>query len=163
MEERLLTKCENSISANNIINMLTANDIASRQHDEKQDQNFGAYGPTPGIAIYVYEKDYRKALEIITPVLEQNNENTIFCPRCGSENIAPISRKHDYGTILGSLCLFFFIAPAVYYAWTKGNSYPIGNIIAWIMVAIGLVLLLISSFYSNNQKCSNCGKRFHHR
>ena len=65
MKERLLIKCDTTIYADEITNLLIENNIVSRQHDEGQDQNPGAYGAITGIAIYVFEKDYEKAVEII--------------------------------------------------------------------------------------------------
>ncbi len=44
-----------------ITNLLIENNIVSRQHDEGQDQNPGAYGAITGIAIFVFEKDYEKS------------------------------------------------------------------------------------------------------
>ena len=63
MKERLLIKCDTTIYADEITNLLIENNIVSRQHDEGQDQNPGAYGAITGIAIYVFEKDYEKAVE----------------------------------------------------------------------------------------------------
>ena len=56
MKERLLIKCDTTIYADEITNLLIENNIVSRQHDEGQDQNPGAYGAITGIAIYVFEK-----------------------------------------------------------------------------------------------------------
>ena len=58
MNERLLCKCPNNIVAHKVVSILTNDDIVFRQHDETNDPRIGAYGPTPGIAIYVFEKDY---------------------------------------------------------------------------------------------------------
>ena len=54
MKERLLIKCDTTIYADEITNLLIENNIVSRQHDEGQDQNPGAYGAITGIAIYVF-------------------------------------------------------------------------------------------------------------
>ena len=43
MKERLLIKCDTTIYADEITNLLIENNIVSRQHDEGQDQNPGAY------------------------------------------------------------------------------------------------------------------------
>ena len=55
MNDVLLFRCSSSIEAVNITNILEVNEIAFRQHDETMDQRVGAYGPNPGIAIYVAE------------------------------------------------------------------------------------------------------------
>ena len=68
MDEKLLLKCENSIRAYKIVNLLNKHNIALRQHDESQDPRVGAYGAVTGIAIYVFAKDYEKALSIVSPI-----------------------------------------------------------------------------------------------
>lgn len=69
MNEKLLIKCDTTIFADEITDLLVENNIVSRQHDEGKDQRPGAYGPITGIAIYVFEKDYEKAVEIINLLL----------------------------------------------------------------------------------------------
>ena len=44
MKEILLIKCDTTIYADEITNLLIENNIVSRQHDEGQDQRPGAYG-----------------------------------------------------------------------------------------------------------------------
>lgn len=61
MNEKLLCKCTNITTAHNVANILENDDIVFRRHDETTDTRTGAYGPMPGIAIYVFEKDYEKA------------------------------------------------------------------------------------------------------
>ena len=53
MKEILIYKCKNGIVVNRIVNVLDANSIAYRQHDETVDKQPGALWPHPGIAIYV--------------------------------------------------------------------------------------------------------------
>ena len=62
MKEILLIKCDTTIYADEITNLLIENNIVSRQHDEGQDQRPGAYGAITGIAIYVYEKIMKRLL-----------------------------------------------------------------------------------------------------
>ncbi len=165
MDERLLVKCKNSIYANNIVNMLESNNIASRQHDELQDQCPGAYGAITGIAIYVYEKDYAKAKEIAAPIIKEMNEVKPFCPKCGSENATPINRKYGYGTITTVISILLMIIPGVYYAWTKGGepNSPILNNIALAVAIVGVILAFAGMLYSTNYKCNDCGKKFTYR
>lgn len=61
MNEKLLCKCTNITTAHNVVSILENDDIVFRRHDETTDTRTGAYGPMPGIAIYVFEKDYEKA------------------------------------------------------------------------------------------------------
>lgn len=61
MDERLLIKCENTIVADEVVELLHAHGIVSRQHDESQDPRIGAYGPLTGISIFVFERDNEQA------------------------------------------------------------------------------------------------------
>ncbi len=63
MNEKLLCKCTNITTVHNVVSILENDDIVFRRHDETTDTRTGAYGPMPSIAIYVFEKDYEKALE----------------------------------------------------------------------------------------------------
>lgn len=96
MKERLLIKCDTTIYADEITNLLIENNIVSRQHDEGQDQNPGAYGAITGIAIYVFEKDYEKAVEIINPIIDSRNESHVWCPKCGSYNVSTIAVSNNF-------------------------------------------------------------------
>ena len=81
MNEMLLCKCPSSIKAHNVVSILKNNNIVFRQHDETNNPRTGGYGPTPGIAIYVFEKDYEKALKLIEPIVNSSTESTKpFCP-----------------------------------------------------------------------------------
>jgi len=165
MREILLLKCKNSICADEIVNLLNTHNIALRQHDESQDPRVGAYGAVTGIAIYVFAKDYEKALDIINPVLKDMNNSGTFCPKCGSEDVAPIIRNHNYGTILTLLCLFLILIPGIYMVLANkfGLKSPIGNSIALVMVSLGFVLMFAIKYYNVNYKCEKCGKKFNHR
>ena len=96
MKERLLIKCDTTIYADEITNLLIENNIVSRQHDEGQDQNPGAYGAITGIAIYVFEKDYEKAVEIINPIVDSRNKSHVWCPKCGSYNVSAIAVSNNF-------------------------------------------------------------------
>lgn len=165
MHEILLLKCKNNICADEIVNLLNAHNIALRQHDESQDPRAGAYGAVTGIAIYVFAKDYEKALDIINPALKEKNNSSTFCPKCGSEDVTPIIRNHDYRTILTLLCLFLILIPGIYITWANkfGFRSPIGNNIALVMVSLGFVLMFAIKYYNVNYKCEKCGKKFNHR
>ncbi len=165
MNEILLLKCENTISADEIVNLLNAHNIALRQHDENQDPRIGAYGPVTGIAIYVFAKDYEKALDIISPVLKEKNNTSSFCPKCGSEDVSPIIRTHDYRTALSLLYLFLILIPCIYMglSYNFGFRSSIANKSALVMVSISFILMFVTKFYNVNYKCKKCGKKFNHR
>lgn len=164
IRERLLVKCENSIRADNISSLLNEHNIALRLHDENSDPRMGAYGPVTGIAIYVYAKDYDKALSIIEPVLKEYNSTYMFCRKCGSENVTPIIRNDKYVNYLIWICLFFIIIPFIYFVLPRdlGLKSSLANIIALVMIVIGAILSPIVNRNHLNYKCQSCGKKFHH-
>lgn len=60
MKEVLLCECPNSFIADNVIDILNANGIVLRQHDETMDPRIGAYGPNPGIAFMYLKMTMKK-------------------------------------------------------------------------------------------------------
>lgn len=52
-----LTKCSNTIMADEIVSKLAEEGIISSLHDELDDPVYGAYGPNPGIEVRVSKKD----------------------------------------------------------------------------------------------------------
>lgn len=82
MNEKLLCKCTNITTAHNVASILENDDIVFRQHDETTDTRTGAYGPTPGIAMYVFEKDYEKAYSLIEPIINSTaRKRKTFLPQ----------------------------------------------------------------------------------
>ena len=57
-----LTKCDNTIVADEIVSKLASNGITASLHDELNDPAYGAYGPNPGIEVRVFKKDYEQSL-----------------------------------------------------------------------------------------------------
>ena len=51
-----LTKCDNTIAADEIASKLASNGITASPHDELNDPAYGAYGPNPGIEVRVFKK-----------------------------------------------------------------------------------------------------------
>ena len=60
-----LTKCDNSIVADEIVSKLAGNGIIASLHDELNDPAYGAYGPNPGIEVRVFKKDYEPSSDKI--------------------------------------------------------------------------------------------------
>ena len=106
-DERLLIKCDSSIYADNISSVLEANNITVRRHDdESTDRQTGAHGTDSGTALYVPDKDYEKALEIIAPIADRMHEAIPFCPKCGSDNVTPIAPfRYTTAVIIASVIL----------------------------------------------------------
>ncbi|MEG0992390.1 MAG: DUF2007 domain-containing protein [Bacteroidales bacterium] len=165
MHEKLLLKCTSNIWADEVVSLLNTYNIASRHHDESQDQRHGAYGPVIGIAIYVYEKDYEKANDIIKPILKKMNDVSPFCPKCGSEDVARFPLRKDNSTLLYSLCIFLILIPLVYIGYCNRlgfESPSIANYIALAMVLLGLILSFVTKHIQTNHKCNKCDKKFYH-
>lgn len=158
MNEKLLCRCTSSIVANNVANALDVNSIKYRMHDETADQRNGAYGPNPGIAVYVSEKDYQEASALVDPIINRSSVRyTPFCPKCGSEDTESINRSKAATTIL-LISIPLFIAPVgcIYYSkeWTT---------LCWIAVAVfilSIILMIVGTKMNKNYKCNKCGERF---
>lgn len=159
---KLLLKCDNSIFADEIEDLLNASGIVSRRHDERDDPYPGAYGAVLGIAVFVYADDYEKACRIIEPVLSERRKCMPFCPKCGSEDVVPIVHRRDYGTIISVLSVFLILFPILYMELPSefGTSTLVANIMAWVMFIAGIVLLFIAKLFIVNYKCRKCGKKF---
>ena len=161
--EKLLVKCDNTILADEIVSLLDEQGIATRLHDEQQDQVPGAYGAFTGIAVYVYEKDFDKARELVAPVMESRKTILPMCPKCGSEDTHAIARpKHT--TAYYVVIILLLLIPGLYMGWGKefGFISPIGNIIAIGLIVVAVIMMIASRQRNNNYKCNHCGKRFNH-
>lgn len=158
MDERLLIKCENTIVADEVVELLHAHGIVSRQHDESQDPRIGAYGPLTGISIFVFERDYELAKTLVAPVWKEKNAVRPFCPKCGSENTVPVVRRSVAGLIVLSVLLV--VVPAVYIGLPKelGLRSGMADYIALFMAIVGIVLAFTIKTY--NYRCADCGKKF---
>ena len=163
MKEKLLCKCQNRIAADYVREVLNANGIASRCHDETDDQLIGAYGPVPGIAIYVLEEDYETARTIAEPVLNSQTAATKpFCPKCGSEDLEHLERSRSTTPLL-ILSIVLFIAPCIYLYYTMGSADKpaVMNYSAVIVLIISLILMIVGQRKNANFKCRHCGRKFH--
>ena len=78
-----LTKCDNSILADEIVSKLANAGIASSLHDELNDPAYGAYGPNPGIEVRVFKKDLERAQSILKEITEKREKQLPWCPTCG--------------------------------------------------------------------------------
>ena len=159
MKEKLLCRCTSSFTSNNVANVLDANSIVFRMHDETADQRNGAYGPNPGTTFYVSEKDYQEASALVEPIINHPSVRCIpFCPKCGSEDTESINRP-KYTTALQLISIPLFIAPVVVIYYSKEWS-----MFCWIAVAVfilSIVLVIVSSKMNRNYRCKKCGKRFY--
>ena len=170
MKEKFLMKCDTSIFANEIVEQLEANGIASRVVDETKGAAFG-YGPNVGMSIYVDENDYEKAKSIADPIVENREHTQIWCPKCGSEDISPIEKgKHSAsGKMIASLILI--LIGGLYFCLANLFKESFGvvyrsfalDIVVIVLIFIGFLLLFFGGHASCNYHCNHCGKDFFHQ
>lgn len=164
MKEILLYKSKDNIIANRIVNILDLNNIAYRQHDETMDKRPGAYGPIPGISIYVFEKDYDRALELIDPVIKDNIKGPQpFCPKCGSKEVEVIPRPKSTKVVI-LLAVLLFLIPGLYFVYSRNLNIQSQSldIIAILMILSSIALMILSKYQNVNHQCTKCGKKFNH-
>ena len=141
MKEVLLYRCSESNEANVVANILEVKGIAFRLHDEAADQRTGAYGPNPGIAIYVAGRDSERAMELITPVVNQQAKySTTMSPGCADGEIAA-GYPSKYITPLIFLSILLFLGPCLYIFNTKG--WDMTHNIAAALFLLSIVLMIV--------------------
>lgn len=150
MNEKLLYRCDGSVEANVVANILEVNGIAFRLHDETADQRTGAHGPLPGIAIYVAGQDYERAMELIAPVVNQQaKDSTTMSPGCADGEIAA-GYPSKYITPLILLSILLFLAPCLYIFNTKG--WGLTHNIAVALFLLSIVLMFVANRLSKRGK-----------
>lgn len=162
MNEKLLLKCRNVIVANAITNLLRDENIAYRQHDESLLQRSGVYGPITGVAIYVLEKDYDMACDIVEPIIKEIDTPATISPNCDSENVRHIIRNDRYTNAILLLAIFFILAPGVYFVYVDRfglESTTATNYTALVMLSIGIALPLILQYTTMNRKRKRRNKK----
>ena len=164
MDDTLLCRCSNSIVADSVTDILKTSGIAFRQHDETTDQRFGAYGPCPGIAIYVFKKDLEKAKELVAPVVDIPAEDALpACPKCGGGNTESIKAKKG-GPVMLVVAALLFLLPCLYLIYGKGigvRSVTM-DVIAAVVFAASLALMFSYDRIYVNYRCKDCGRKFRH-
>ena len=93
-----LTKCSNTIMADEIVSKLAEEGIISSLHDELDDPVYGAYGPNPGIEVRVCKKDFVQSLRILKEINETRTKQLPWCPNCGSENVVALKKEYTVGS-----------------------------------------------------------------
>lgn len=165
MREVLLLRCENTIQADEIVAILDSNGIVSRLQDETPYPIVGAYASVSGISVYVFEKDYKSAIEIISPIVGERKKEHPMCPKCGSEDVNYIGRGRDFSTAIAVCSILFLLIPGLYVGISPdlGFRSPLADIIALVMVVVSIVLMFVFWIYNANYKCSRCGRRFRYQ
>lgn len=164
-KERLLMTCSNIMHASEMTALLEHNGIASRRQDKTLYPMTGTGLPADTYSIYVFEKDYRRAAEIVAPYAKETpvQHSTVECPRCNSGNVKEITRK--YSTAYAVACILLIIVPAIYIGLPEelGLRSHTADIAAIVTVVVGLVATIIYGHsHHANYRCGACGSRFHH-
>ena len=143
-----LTKCDNSILADEIVSKLANAGIASSLHDELNDPAYGAYGPNPGIEVRVFKKDLERAQSILQEITEKR------------EKVRPKLSK--WAVIIGVLLVVIGIVCIILPFCVKSIESAMVSflIVSLISLAVGVVLV-IPQRERKNYKCNECGTEFY--
>ena len=158
-KQKLLMKCDNTIFADEITDVLKENGIASRQRDERYD----VASRQTGITIYVYTEDYEKAYAVVAPIIEARNKYAPMCPKCGSEDVVHIQVNNKYYSLKIVLSMVFILFSALYFLSPKEMLIrnDVIDMIAKALMIIGIVIMAFSGRHKNYE-CKKCGKKFYH-
>ena len=160
-----LTKCDNTIVADEIVSKLASKGITASLHDELNDPAYGAYGPNPGIEVKVFKKDYEQSQHILNEIRASRSEQLPWCPSCGSDKIQALRNKEGkrstpailLGIVLMILGCAGLILPNFVEALATIRLY--GFIIS-PFVLLGGVLLVLPKQDCKYYQCTECGKVF---
>ncbi len=160
-----LTKCDNTIVADEIVSKLASKGITASLHDELSDPAYGAYGPNPGIEVKVFKKDYEQSQHILNEIRASRSEQLPWCPSCGSDKIKALRNKEGkrstpailLGVVLMILGCAGLILPNFVEALASVRLY--GFIIS-PFVLLGGVLLILPKQDCKYYQCTECGKVF---
>lgn len=161
-----LTKCDNSILADEIVSKLANAGIASSLHDELNDPAYGAYGPNPGIEVRVFKKDLERAQSILKEITEKREKQLPWCPNCGSQNVVALGKVRTklskWAVIIGVLLVVIGIVCIILPFCVKSLESATVSflIISLISLAVGVVLV-IPQRERKNYKCNECGTEFY--
>lgn len=157
-----LTKCDNSILADEIVSKLANAGIASSLHDPA----YGAYGPNPGIEVRVFKKDLERAQSILKEITEKREKQLPWCPTCGSQNVVALGKVRPklskWAVIIGVLLVVIGIVCIILPFCVKSLESATVSflIISLISLAVGVVLV-IPQRERKNYKCNECGTEFY--
>ena len=147
-----LTKCDNTIVADEIVSKLASKGITASLHDELNDPAYGAYGPNPGIEVKVFKKDYEQSQHILNEIRASRSEQLPWCPSCGSDKIQALRNKEGKRSTCAGLILPNFVEALA--------SVRLYGFIISPFVLLGGVLLVLPKQDCKYYQCTECGKVF---
>ena len=114
--------------------------------------------------MYVTDKDYEKALEIIAPIADRMHEAIPFCPKCGSDNAIPIApSRYTTAVIVASVILGLGSGFYPWWSLQLGIQSGTGSIIAGIFLLLAIFMAMSTKYLNANYQCRKCGRKFNHR
>lgn len=160
-----LTKCDNTIVADEIVAKLADKGIIASLHDELNDPAYGAYGPNPGIAVRVFKKDYEQSQHILKGISDSRSELLPFCPHCGSEKIRvlekSVRKRPILAILLGIVMIILGSSGLVLPIFLESlGSMRVYALIISPFVLLGGVLLVLPQRSHQYYLCTECGKKF---
>lgn len=160
-----LTKCDNTIVADEIVSKLASNGIAASLHDELNDPAYGAYGPNPGIEVRVFKKDFEQSLRILKEIKTSRSEQLPWCPRCGSDKIKvmqkEVGKRSTSAILLGTVLMILGCAGLILPNFVEAlASVRLYGLIISPFVLLGGVLLVLPKQDGKYYECAECGKVF---
>ena len=147
-----LTKCDNTIAADEIASKLASNGITASLHDEFNDPAYGAYGPNPGIAV-------------LKEIRTSRSEQLPWCPRCGSDKIKALpnkeGKKSTPAILLGAVLMILGCAGLILPNFVEAlASVRLYSLIISPFILLGGVLLVLPKQGYKYYECTECGKVF---
>lgn len=163
-----LTKCSNTIMADEIVSKLAEEGIISSLHDELNDPVYGAYGPSPGIEVRVRKKDFLQSQRILKEINESRAKQLPWCPNCGSEKVVALKNKEDKRSRFTSLSGVALIVLGCIGIILPNFVVPLTSIwlyclVIFPFVILGGILLVVPKHSSQFYKCTECGNIFKKR
>ena len=160
-----LTKCDNTIVADEIVSKLASNGIAASLHDELNDPAYGAYGPNPGIEVRVFKKDFEQSLRILKEIKTSRSEQLPWCPRCGSDKIKvmqkEVGKRSTSAILLCTVLMILGCAGLILPNFVEAlASVRLYGLIISPFVLLGGVLLVLPKQDGKYYECAECGKVF---
>ena len=160
-----LTRCDNSILADEIVSRLASKGIVSSLHDELNAPVYGAYGPNPGIEVKVFQKDLEQSRSILKEINKSQFEMLPCCPYCGSEKVRALYVDEDKRSKFSIFIGAFFIAmgcigiilPNFVEVLSTMRLYSL--IISPFVLLCG-VLMVLPKQARQYYQCNICGQKF---
>lgn len=160
-----LTKCDNTILADEIVTKLAEEGITASLHDELNDPAYGAYGANPGIEVSVFKKDLERSQRILKAINASRSEQLPWCPKCGSEKVIALSKTKSKRSkafiLIGSFLIILGCAglwlPIFVEALASVRTY---GLFISPFVILGGVLMVLPKQERQYYQCSVCGNKF---